>query len=52
MSFSLEDWDPNLIRQKVQPWGKRIQLLYRISSLINEFEEQQVKEENDQKESI
>lgn len=34
-----EDWDLNLIRQRANPWGKRLQLLYRVQAFIRNFEE-------------
>lgn len=34
-----KDWDLNLIRQRANPWGKRIQLLHRVQAFIRAFEE-------------
>lgn len=33
-----KDWDLNLIRQRANPWGKRIQLLYRVQAFIKNFD--------------
>lgn len=33
-----KDWDLNLIRQRANPWGKRLQLLHRVQSFIRTFE--------------
>jgi hypothetical protein len=33
-----KDWDLNLIRQRANPWGKRLQLLHRVQSFIKTFE--------------
>lgn len=35
---SSKDWDLNLIRQRANPWGKRLQLLHRVHSFIKTFE--------------
>lgn len=32
-----KDWDLNLIRQRANPWGKRLQLLYRVYLFVDEF---------------
>jgi hypothetical protein len=33
-----EDWDINLIKQRANPWGKRLQLLHRVHAFIGHFD--------------
>jgi len=39
--FDKEDWDVNLLKQRANPWAKRIQLLYRVRFIIKKFKEDQ-----------
>ena len=41
-----EDWDINLIKQRSNPWGKRLQLLYRIMILMKKYKQEQQKNSN------
>ena len=38
MVLEVEDWDLNLIRQRANPWGKRVQLLHRVQTFIRHFD--------------
>ena len=34
-----KDWDLNLIRQRANPWGKRLQLLFRVKVFVDAFKD-------------
>jgi hypothetical protein len=42
MEFCLEDWG-DLMKQRASPWGKRIQLLYRVNTLLKAFKAERAK---------
>jgi len=43
ITICIEDWDANLVKQRANPWAKRIQLLYRVRLIIKKFKELQKK---------